>query len=157
MSWLRGGNGNGLSERKKAMGTVKGKILDCKEELRGFKGSHQRVVSLLLKALFALETVFIAWAWVGYTSGEDRWVAIARIAPTTLGWPLFCWVFKRYIVDWYYRMRIRRGESRLEALYEEQKKILKEIENDPEFQVVGVCWGGGVGSQRNSCRNEWNC
>jgi hypothetical protein len=138
LSWIRG-NGNGLSERKKAMLSVKENIEGSKKELNALKASHHWIVWTILKLLLSVEIGLIGYNWMVYDKNMEKMRFGLNVVLPLIGWPFICWVAKR-VVDWYYRLRIRRGESRLEGYYGEQKKILKEIESDPEFLVCFVCF-----------------
>lgn len=127
-SLFRGRGANeGLSIRKQAMGSVRSNISHCKDELQGHQSHHRWVVSMIVKVCLTLELIGLAVYWIA-SSSSSSWVMVVCIL-----WPLLCWMVKR-IMDTYYQWRIRRGEQRLEAFYAQQKKLLNEIESDPDFK-----------------------
>ncbi len=152
-SLLRG-HKDSLSERKRAMESAQIQIKDVDRRLVGYKGTHRWIVWTLLKVFVVLELLLGMWYWLhtkpadfgcvraynGMVTVATRSSDITRSrrsklvdAAPLLVWPVLVFAIKR-LMDWFYGLRIRRDETKLRALYDEQRSLLKAIENDPVFQ-----------------------
>lgn len=127
ISWIRGAQ----DDKEKELRELDVKIDTQKERLKGYVAHHSMISSVLWKVFALVEVALISWYWLR-TRPVD---VLSKVVDTSflILWPFLCWGFKK-IVDTYYEMRIRRDETYMRELFDQQVQKLKDIENDPDFR-----------------------
>ncbi len=127
LSWLRGGK----EDSEKILKELDEKIVVQRQALEGYISSHAFLRGWLLKVFVPVQVALAAWFYLRKRPAEL--LLQLRDAGYLLAWPAVCFMLKKG-VDTYYGMRVRRDESKLRALFDQQVKELRSIEEDPAFK-----------------------